>query len=58
MARTTEIWRSEDGQDVTEYAVLLLLILLLVVGTVRLVSGKVNHVFSGVASDLEQTDSD
>jgi len=44
-----EIWSSEDGQDIAEYAILLVLILLLVIGTVRLMGGKGDRVFSAVA---------
>lgn len=59
MARTrSRFWSREDGQDVAEYAILLFVILVLMIGTVRFVSGKANSVFSGVASAIQQQDSD
>lgn len=46
--------REEDGQDIAEYAVMLAVILVLVIGTVRLIGGNANNVFSGVASTMGQ----
>ena len=43
----------ERGQDIAEYAVMLALILVLVVGTVRLVGSRANNAFSSVASSLQ-----
>ena len=54
MREKREIWWSEEGQDIVEYAVMLLLLLVLVIGAVRLVSGNVNNTFSRVADDLLQ----
>jgi len=48
------LWFQEDGQDIAEYAVLLAVILVLVVGTVRLIGGNSNTVFSNVASSIGQ----
>jgi len=42
----------EEGQDVAEYAVMLAVILVIVVGTVRLIGGNSNNVFSSVASAI------
>ena len=42
----------DDGQDIAEYAVMLALILVLVVGTARLVGTNANNAFSSVASSL------
>jgi Flp pilus assembly pilin Flp len=42
----------DDGQDIAEYAVMLAAILVLVVGTVRLVGSNANNAFSSVASSL------
>jgi len=47
-----ELLRSDEGQDIAEYAVLLAVILVLVVGTVRLVGSNANNVFSQVGSSL------
>ena len=53
---TTQIYAMEsreDGQGLTEYAVILALILVLVFGVVGLVGRKSNNVFSRVADDLQ-----
>lgn len=47
-----EIWSDEQGQDIAEYAVMLAVILVLVVGTIRLVGSNANNAFSSVASSL------
>ena len=46
--------RSDEGQDIAEYAVMLAVILVLVVGTIRLVGSNANNVFSQVSSSLNQ----
>ena len=46
------LWRHDDGQDIAEYAVMLAVILVIVVGTVRLVGSHANNVFSTVASAI------
>ena len=46
-------WLNDEGQDVAEYAVMLAVILVIVIGTVKLIGGKANNVFSEVASSLE-----
>ena len=48
------LWSSEEGQDIAEYAVMLAVILVLVVGTIRLIGGSSNNVFSSVASSIGQ----
>jgi len=40
-----KLWRDEQGQDIAEYAVMLAVILVLVVGTIRLVGSNANNVF-------------
>ena len=47
-----ELLRSDEGQDIAEYAVMLAVILVLVVGTIRLVGSNANNVFSQVGSSL------
>ena len=47
------LWMDENGQDIAEYAVMLALILVLVVGTIRLVGSNANNVFSSVASSVQ-----
>jgi Flp pilus assembly pilin Flp len=44
----------EQGQDIAEYAVMLAVILVLVIGTVRLIGSNANNAFSSVASSLGQ----
>jgi Flp pilus assembly pilin Flp len=46
------LWRQEEGQDVAEYAVMLAVVLVIVVGTVRLIGSNSNNVFSSVASSI------
>jgi Flp pilus assembly pilin Flp len=48
------LWREEEGQDIAEYAVMLAVILVIVIGTVRLIGGNANNVFSSVASQISQ----
>jgi pilus assembly protein Flp/PilA len=48
-----KILSSEDGQDIAEYGVLLVLILVIVIGAVRLVGENANGTFSRVADDLQ-----
>jgi Flp pilus assembly pilin Flp len=47
------LWQSEQGQDVAEYAVMLALIIVIVVGTVRLIGSNANNAFSSVASSMQ-----
>lgn len=46
------LWSDQQGQDIAEYAVMLAVILVLVVGTIRLVGSNANNVFSSVASSV------
>jgi len=43
----------EQGQDIAEYAVMLAVILVIVVGTIRLIGSNANNVFSEVASSIQ-----
>ena len=49
-----KLWSQEEGQDIAEYAVMLAVILVIVVGTIRLIGGNANNVFSAVASSISQ----
>ncbi len=49
----SRLWADEHGQDIAEYAVLLAVILIIVVGTVRLIGSNTNTVFSEVASSVQ-----
>jgi Flp pilus assembly pilin Flp len=47
------VYRDDQGQDIAEYAVMLAVILVLVIGTVRLIGGNANNVFSQVGSTMQ-----
>ena len=47
------LWCEEEGQDIAEYAVMLAVILVIVVGTIRLIGSNSNNVFSSVASAIQ-----
>ena len=47
------LWIEEDGQDIAEYAVMLAVILIIVIGTIRLIGSNSNTVFSEVASSVQ-----
>jgi Flp pilus assembly pilin Flp len=47
------LWSEQEGQDIAEYAVMLAVILVIVVGTVRLIGSNANNVFSNVASSIQ-----
>jgi Flp pilus assembly pilin Flp len=49
-----QLWSQEEAQDIAEYAVMLAVILVIVVGTLRLVGSNANNVFSSVASSIGQ----
>jgi pilus assembly protein Flp/PilA len=47
------LWTEEQGQDIAEYAVMLAVILVIVVGTIRLIGTNANNAFSSVASSIQ-----
>jgi Flp pilus assembly pilin Flp len=47
------MWSDDEGQDIAEYAVMLAVILVIVVGTIKLIGSNANNVFSNVASSLK-----
>ena len=47
------LFHEEQGQDIAEYAVMLAVILVIVVGTIRLIGSNANTVFSQVASSVQ-----
>jgi Flp pilus assembly pilin Flp len=47
------VWKDERGQDIAEYAVMLAVILVIVVGTIRLIGSNANNVFSSVGSAIQ-----
>jgi Flp pilus assembly pilin Flp len=48
-----QLWNDEHGQDIAEYAVMLAVILVIVVGTIRLIGSNANNVFSQVGSAIQ-----
>jgi Flp pilus assembly pilin Flp len=48
------LWKDESGQDIAEYAVMLAVILVIVVGTIKLIGTNANNVFSAVGNSLVQ----
>ena len=53
MELVRRLWRDQEGQDIAEYAVMLAVILVIDVGTVRLIGSNANNVFSSVASSIQ-----
>ncbi|MGE5205249.1 MAG: Flp family type IVb pilin [Chlamydiota bacterium] len=47
-----KVWKDDEAQDIAEYAVMLAVILVIVVGTLRLIGGQANNVFSETASAI------
>jgi Flp pilus assembly pilin Flp len=46
-------WSDVEGQDVAEYAVMLAVILVVVMGTLRLIAANASTVFSQVGSTVQ-----
>jgi len=53
MSIVRNLWQEDQGQDIVEYAVMLAVILVIVVGTIRLVGSNANNVFSSVGSSVQ-----
>lgn len=47
------LWSEEDGQDVAEYSVMLAVVLVIVVGTIRLIGSNASNIFSQVGSAIQ-----
>jgi Flp pilus assembly pilin Flp len=47
------LWSNDEGQDIAEYAVMLAVILVIVVGTIRLIGSNASTVFSNTASSIQ-----
>jgi Flp pilus assembly pilin Flp len=47
------LWSDEQGQDIAEYSVMLAVVLVIVVGTVRLIGSNASNVFSQVGSSIQ-----
>jgi len=46
------LWFEDDGQDIAEYAMMLAVVLIIVLGTIRLIGGNSSNVFSSVGSSI------
>lgn len=46
------LWKEEEGQDLTEYALLLVLLTLAAIGSLSALSTAINSVFSNTAANL------
>ena len=49
------LWLGDIAQDIAEYAVMLAVILVIVVGTVKLIGKNANDVFQQVNSSMQGT---
>lgn len=49
----SRLWSDDQGQDIAEYAVMLAVILVIVVGTIRMIGSNANTVFSSAASSIQ-----
>jgi Flp pilus assembly pilin Flp len=47
------LWTEQNGQDVAEYAMMLAVVLVIVMGTVRLIGSNSGNIFSQVGSSLQ-----
>jgi Flp pilus assembly pilin Flp len=48
----TRLWNQEEGQDLTEYALLLVLLTLAAIGSLGTLATAINGVFSKAAANL------
>jgi Flp pilus assembly pilin Flp len=48
-----QLWSDESGQDVAEYSVMLAVILVIVIGTIRLIGSNASNIFSQVGSTIQ-----
>jgi Flp pilus assembly pilin Flp len=56
MTQLRKLWVEQGGQDIAEYAVMLAVILVIVVGTIRMVGSSADNVFSNAASSFNRTE--
>ena len=47
-----KLWKDEDGQDLTEYALLLVLLSLAAIGSLGTIAAAINGVFANAARNL------
>jgi pilus assembly protein Flp/PilA len=51
----TRLWKEEEGQDLTEYALLLVLLSLAAIATLGTLASAINSVFNKAATNLTTT---
>jgi pilus assembly protein Flp/PilA len=49
----TRLWSQDDGQDVAEYSVMLAVVLVIALGTIRVIGSNANTVFSSIGSAIQ-----
>ena len=47
------LWQQDDGQDVAEYSVMLAVVLVIALGTIRMIGSSANAVFSSIGSAIQ-----
>jgi Flp pilus assembly pilin Flp len=47
-----KLWQEEEGQDLTEYALLLVLVSLVAIATMQTLGSSISTVFANAASNL------
>jgi Flp pilus assembly pilin Flp len=53
MKTLSRLWHEDQAQDIAEYAVILGVVLVIVVGAISLIGSNANNVFSTVASSMQ-----
>jgi len=53
--RIVSLWREEEGQDLTEYGLLLVLVALAAIATIQSLASALSNVFSNAAGSLSTT---
>jgi len=51
----TKMWKDESGQDLTEYALLLVLVALAAIASMRVLATAIANVYTTAAADLAVT---
>jgi Flp pilus assembly pilin Flp len=49
----SRLWSEDDGQDVAEYSVMLAVVLIIALGTIRMIASSANGVFSSIGSAIQ-----
>ena len=49
------LWKEEEGQDLTEYALLLVLLALAAIASLGILANAINNAFAAAASNLTAT---